>query len=343
LVLFLGAGASAPFDYPPTKPFLDRLLQQIPETTTTGQLLRSIRETKGVEDAEHIIQILDFIEDLGSSPAKKFFEDIHLSLSRFNLSYRDFALIARSLRDQLRTEVFRTYSWRPQLRDKFELYDTLFSVLKSNVLEVFTTNYDRVIEEYCAHSASVALQDGFVHHARRRVWEWDPAKSYIESSGPERILRLYKLHGSLNWRKTTDGRIEQVNPEERIGAGGEASYVENLLVYPGGKAEPTSEPFHWLYETFRNKMRAASRCLVIGFSFRDEYLDVDFSDFLKRENTKLVVISGNATTNLHANPTMGKSVQALQKTGKLTLFDELFEKVIPGRVGGALTAEEDMF
>jgi hypothetical protein len=320
------------------------LLQQIPETIDTGKLLRSIREARGVEDVEHIIQILEVIDDLGSSPARRFFENVSLNFPRFpGLAYVNFASIARSLRDQLRTEVFRTYSWRPKLRDKFELYNALFSATKESILEVFTTNYDRVIEEYCAYSASFVLQDGFVHDARRRVWEWDPSKSYIESSGPESILRLYKLHGSLNWRKTTDGRIEQVKPEEQIGIGGEASYTENLLVYPGGKAEPTSEPFRWLYEAFKNKMKGASSCIVIGFSFRDEYLDVDFLDFLKREKTKLIVISPSASTNLQVNPSIGKSVQDLQKKEKLLLIDKPFETSTLGDLRGALTAEEGLF
>jgi hypothetical protein len=90
-------------------------------------------------------------------------------------------------------------------------------------------------------------------------------------------------------------------------------------------------------------MKGASSCIVIGFSFRDEYLDVDFLDFLKREKTKLIVISPGASTNLQVNPSIGKSVQDLQKKQKLLLIDKPFEKLTLGDLRGSLTAEEELF
>jgi hypothetical protein len=63
-VIFLGAGASAQFGFPPTKSFIKGLKERIPETPTNeeGKLLQSILEIKTVEDVEHVIQILDFFQ-----------------------------------------------------------------------------------------------------------------------------------------------------------------------------------------------------------------------------------------------------------------------------------------
>jgi hypothetical protein len=325
LVIFLGAGASAPFGYPPTKPFVDALIQRIPEIEQQGRLLRSIRETQGVEDAEHIIQVLDVIDVLKTSPLRRFLENSSLTFPRFsNVQYGNFESIAMSLREQVRTEIFRTYSWKPELRGKLDLYKQLFSLFQGPVLEVFTTNYDRVIEEYCKAEPSIDLENGFVADEKRRVWEWNPTTSYKASPQSQRLLRLYKLHGSLNWRSTIDGTIEEVRPEERIGIGGEASYAENLLIYPGGKAEPTSDPFRTLYEAFDQKMRDAAQCLVIGFSFRDEYLNRGFSEFLARENTRLVVVSPSATNNVETNLKI-ISLPGYRKKKKIIAIDKSFE------------------
>jgi len=328
-VIFLGAGASAPFGYPPTKPFVETLMQRIPETEDRGKLLRSIRETQGVEDAEHITQVLDVVDALKTTPLRRFLENSGLNFQRFsNLRYGNFESIAMSLREQVRTEIFRTYSWKPEFQPKLDLYGQLFPLFHGAVLDVFTTNYDRVIEEYCKAEPSIRLENGFVADEKRRVWEWNPTVSYEASSGNQRLLRLYKLHGSLNWRSTIQGAIEEVRPEERIGIGGEASYAENLLIYPGGKAEPTSEPFYSLYRAFDQKIRDATSCLVIGFSFRDEYLNRGFSEFIGRMNTKLVVVSPSAAKNLEENLLAGSStpLQSYRKKKRIVTIDKPFDK-----------------
>jgi hypothetical protein len=225
--LFLGAGASVPFGYPPTGPFAKELTERIPNSTREGVLLQSIRQVPGVEDAEQVLEILDSIAELKNKPIRRYFENSSLSISGFgNILYREFEPLALSLRDRIRTEIFRTYSWKRGAGRGWGLYRNLFSQLPpqmSSVLEVFTTNYDRAVEEYCATLPDVQLIDGFAHDEKRRVWEWDPSifdAARTVRPGIDLNIALYKLHGSLNWRRTTDGKVEQVRPEEPIGAGG---------------------------------------------------------------------------------------------------------------------------
>jgi hypothetical protein len=78
--LFLGAGASAPFGYPPTGPFAKELTERIPNSTREGVLLKSIREVPGVEDAEQVIEILDSIVELGTSPVRRYFNNASLNI-----------------------------------------------------------------------------------------------------------------------------------------------------------------------------------------------------------------------------------------------------------------------
>jgi hypothetical protein len=301
-MLFLGAGASVPFGYPPTKPFVSRLLEQTPESMREGLLLRAICNAKGVEDAEHIIEILDTIAGLKDSLARTFFENTTLSTPPVgNLRYGELEELAVSLRGRIIREIFRTYSWKGGSKERFEIYSRLFNIIReashNEFLCVFTTNYDRVIEEFCLDE-QIPFEDGFVHDPRRRIWEWNPPER--EAKRPLTVY-LYKLHGSLNWRRTIDGRIEQVRPEEPIGVGGEDSFLENVLIYPGEKVQPTSQPFRHMYEAFSREIREVTVCIVIGFSFRDQYLNVGFSEFLEREHTKLMVISPNAADNIRTN------------------------------------------
>jgi hypothetical protein len=205
--------------------------------------------------------------------------------------------------------------------------------------DVFTTNYDRVIEEFCAASTEASLIDGFVQVEKRRLWEWDPVifdAARTVRPGIDFNIALYKLHGSLNWRRTTNGKVEQVRPEEPIGAGGGNSFAENVLIYPGGKAQPTIEPFQWLYKAFVQRIRTATTCLVIGFSFRDEYLNLAFAEFVERTKTKLIVVSPSAAKNVQDNLLRERSLELLKDKGKLITINKPFEEAIKNELSKVL-------
>jgi hypothetical protein len=213
------------------------------------------------------------------------------------------------------------------------LYKEFFSLFDRDILDVFTTNYDRIVEKIC-NLLSKNLSDGFGVDYRQRTWYWNPSLLGVEQHSHEKgrlersnypipAIWLYKLHGSLNWRRTTDGNIEQFPIEERIRAGGEDSYAENLLIYPGGKSAPISEPFKTLHDCFRDRMDVADLCVVVGFSFRDSYLNEIFREFLKREPTTLISISPNASSNLEANLLKGP-IKSLKEKGKIVSIDKPF-------------------
>jgi hypothetical protein len=99
---------------------------------------------------------------------------------------------------------------------------------------------------------------------------------------------LFKLHGSLSWRKDKNTgqpvRVvteEQPIPESKV-------FGENLLLYPASKIPPVKEPFGTLYGYFTKKLFAVRNCIAIGFSFRDPYFNAVFVDFLRRSKDNIL-------------------------------------------------------
>ena len=62
IITFVGAGASAAFEYPTTKPFLEKLVFHV--VGEDRKLLNSLRNLYWVEDIEHIIDILDSLLEM---------------------------------------------------------------------------------------------------------------------------------------------------------------------------------------------------------------------------------------------------------------------------------------
>lgn len=63
-IVFLGAGFSRAFDYPTTKEFLANL-KNASLNQQEKQLLQAFVETPGIEDIEHVLEIVDQVVECG--------------------------------------------------------------------------------------------------------------------------------------------------------------------------------------------------------------------------------------------------------------------------------------
>jgi hypothetical protein len=104
----------------------------------------------------------------------------------------------------LEDNVFENYAWDYSVDPKLDtIFDGLLSLIKnkSNETQIFTTNYDRAVEEYCSkREKNCHCIDGFQldEYSNRRIW--GRGYSLPHTDGKTNVY-LYKLHGSLNWKK----------------------------------------------------------------------------------------------------------------------------------------------
>lgn len=191
------------------------------------------------------------------------------------------------------------------------LYGRLFAELaflnRNHQLDIFTTNYDSVVEEFCDNTKiDVDLIDGFVDTLRTRRLFWRPKKAFQRDFREDASLklRLFKLHGSLNWGERKNGNIEKVS---ELSVNGLSRYKRNVLIYPAQKTYEEEEPFSTLFKYFRDASETSKVFVVIGFSFRDDILNGIFLDHLRANpRNSLIVVSPNATQNVTENLLEGK-------------------------------------
>ena len=278
IMLFLGAGASAPFGYPTTEQFLRNLAENL--SGPEADLLADLVKVKGVSDIEHILLMLDALPLVNENLLKVFQAfSSSISIAKRSLKMVAFIELGLSLREKVRDAIFKEYELNPKVRKEAqEAYEKLFAILQKYQEPkqgsiVSTSNYDRVIEDFCANS-DYKLIDGFSHEPRARVYKWAPKQ--FEEVADENTIKLFKLHGSLNWLRKVNGDIIEVYPEQRTMGG--RRYKENILIYPASKEKPDIEPFITLYDNFERHVLETNVLLSIGFSYRDEYLN----DILRR-------------------------------------------------------------
>lgn len=139
-----------------------------------------------------------------------------------------------------------------------ELISWITGTVRSNSVEIFTTNYDFLFEEAFERVRSPYF-DGFSGGSKPF---FDPV-SVAGDDLPARWAKLWKMHGSLGWA-LEDGAVVR-------GHGREATE----LVYPDHlKYDLTQkQPYSALFERLKRFLLTPdSLLLAVGFSFRDAHI-----------------------------------------------------------------------
>lgn len=154
-------------------------------------------------------------------------------------------------------------------------------------LELFTVNYDLLIET-ALEEARVPYFDGFVGSLRARfqtqlVEEW-PGDQIAHL--PADFVRLWKLHGSVNWVWSEDGRTEIVRLGQPVQEGSVAAIYPSDTKYE----ESRRVPFVVLQDRFRRALHQPETLVLIsGYSFSDNDLnELLFDAASRRQRSEFV-------------------------------------------------------
>ena len=166
-------------------------------------------------------------------------------------------------------------------------------------VQLFTTNYDTLFEQ-AAQEGGYAVSDGFSFTSPRtfsgRYFDYDivqreRTRLKDEESFVSKVFHLYKMHGSLTWERTEQGRIQQVNSTE-----------SPLIVYPASDKYESSyeQPYFEMMSRFQQALRRENTLLiVIGFGFRDKHIqNVILEAVNQNPSFQLVIVNYNGNETI---------------------------------------------
>ena len=177
-------------------------------------------------------------------------------------------------------------------------------------LHIFTTNYDRLIEYGC-DLLGLRVFDRFVGNlspvfrsSRLGIdLHYNPPGIRGEPRYLEGVVRLTKLHGSLDWRwkRGPSGDPEVQRYGLPFGAPDDHSEVlqspnSSLLVYPNPAkdVETLEYPYAELFRDFAAALCQPNAVVVTyGYGFGDDHVNRVLRDMLTIPSTHLVIISYN--------------------------------------------------
>jgi SIR2-like domain len=135
-------------------------------------------------------------------------------------------------------------------------------VARTHAVEVFTPNYDLLVEQ-AFESHKIPYFDGFVG-ARQAFFDLASVESDVL---PARWTRLWKLHGSVNWWRTS---ADEVVRKSEKGAG------DRQMIYPSHLKYDQSRrlPYLAMLDRLRDFLgRGQAVVVTCGYSFADQHLN----------------------------------------------------------------------
>jgi SIR2-like domain len=182
--------------------------------------------------------------------------------------------------------------------------------------EIFTTNYDLIVEKSFEH-LFIPFFDGFVgsHEPFFAHETLDGTAKYDRP--PISWIRLWKLHGSLGWfwKKGGDGKADRVI---RLGAGAKEKFPESeLVIYPSKDKYESSrkQPFTSYFDRLKEFLLAGEGIFIIsGYSFSDDHVNEVIFNALN-QNNRLHIIAF-----LYGDESLNKIVDAGKNLPNFTLI-----------------------
>jgi hypothetical protein len=153
-------------------------------------------------------------------------------------------------------------------------------------VEVFTVNYDLLLET-ALEEMQVPYFDGFIGNLRARFQtELVEARPGADSDGiPAFFVRLWKLHGSVNWAWESSKQI--------VRTGQPVSEGMAAAIYPSDTKYEESRrvPFLVLQDRMRRALHQPETLVIVaGYSFGDAHInELLFDAAMRRERTEIAV------------------------------------------------------
>lgn len=181
-----------------------------------------------------------------------------------------------------------------------KFYNSLFSIRGTRnypPTNIFTTNYD-LFNEVAMEELAIHYNNGFRGNVNRifdpsiyNLRLVDDQVRYKERwSEIRNYIKLYKIHGSIDWYFEEDKIIQKTAQ----------AAIENVVIYPtiNKHLETQQTPYSELFRSLTiNLQKPDSTLLVLGYGFPDQHINQLIKQALSNPDFTLIVFGDKNETN----------------------------------------------
>lgn len=293
IIFLLGAGASADAGIPVSAAMIQHVEKSFKDTTECDlyyHVKSAIYFSAGLKgrfgdsvqfNIETLVNTLYELERNEEHPLYPF---IAAWSSRFvALAGADFGKV-RQFRQRILAELKK---WMcPEDAAKADYYRGFIALQRdlNYPLHVFSLNYDLCVENL--QSGEFRVETGFGGFGPRYSWDWERFVDMEASNNTAAQLVLYKLHGSVNWKRQPETKelccVQQI----------ESVPAEELEIIFGREFKlEAADPYLFYAYKFRDLSFEAKLIVALGYGFGDSHINKMLTQSLRADpDRRLLVI-----------------------------------------------------
>jgi len=164
-------------------------------------------------------------------------------------------------------------------------------------VKIFTTNYDLIFER-CMDELGITYFDGFIGGYQKRLrpesYHYDLYYPGETTEGKvnrvDRVMQLYKLHGSINWTKVEESAENIFGIKQELP---KPNKIGELMIYPSTLkyGETLGFPYTEMFRNFSSSLFKPQTVLfTFGYGFRDDHINRLIYQALSIPTFNLVIV-----------------------------------------------------
>jgi hypothetical protein len=269
-LVILGSGASVPFG--------------LPSMWKLGEYLKANISFVSPDDQTQFESFKDFFDKTG---------DLEAALSEFHLRPNVLDEIVCKTWELVNQHDLDAYDQLTDNSKDFPLAELITHLLSSagKKLSIITTNYDR-LAEYAASFANSFICTGYSQNYFGHFSNTIHTNNLATLKGFKGHVNIWKVHGSLDWFKTSEEQNIQFPLRHTIPAVHKPS-----IVTPGLSKyyETHNEPYRTIFAQADSEIDNATGYLCIGYGFNDSHVQPKLINQIKNNNKPIIVITKELT------------------------------------------------
>jgi len=293
IIFLLGAGASAEADIPVSGEMINRVEKSLDPGGTEEGLYHHIKSaihfSAGIKgrfgnavpfNIETLVNTLYELERNEEHPLYPFiaawnFRFVALAGANFSEVHKFRKRILADLKQ-----------WMcPEDTAKADYYRGLMALQRdlNYPLHIFSLNYDLCVERL--HSADFRVETGFAGYGPNHSWDWERFVDMETGNNIAPHLILYKLHGSINWKRNTSTKelfcVEQI----------ESVNAEKMEVIFGREFKlEAADPYLFFAYRFRDLSLVSRLIVCLGYGFGDGHINKMLTQSLRNDPERRILV-----------------------------------------------------
>lgn len=185
--------------------------------------------------------------------------------------------LAKEFKEAILTQLKTSWLTPDDYRQRSSYYHKIVETGYNYPLRIFSLNYDMCVESNVT-GPGVTLERGF-----NETRKWDYRRYEPSDEGVQ--YYLYKLHGSLDWKRDAEKRLTYADSTDSVNP------LEMEIIFGVQNKLQSYDPYMYYFYAFREACIKAELIVISGYGFFDKHINDNLISAIKNDPTKRLLVN----------------------------------------------------